>query len=197
MPSPAGDDRARKQDIAGLKDVLKGQLSIGTDDRFLSALVPTGGQTVALKDPFHTTFIGLMKDAVDYKQLTIVGNRYRTTEQQAALNQKTKGTLVLLVREPGNPADANAVACLVTQGIAEAPPGQQNPFMWRHVGYLPKHVAKGLAPHWPESNGYPMVIQATLRDSAQARRNSGNVYLDVINEQYSMNIHARDISSMF
>lgn len=177
--------------------MLKGEIPIGNDDRFLSFLVPTGGQTVALKDPFHTTFIGLMKDAVDYKQLQIVGNRYRTSEQQAALNQKTKGTLVLLVREPGNSHDANAVACLVTQGVPDAPPGQQNPFKWRHVGYLPKHVAAGLAPHWPESNGYPMVVQATLRDSAQSRRNTGNVYLDVINDQYSSNIRARDIGSMF
>lgn len=197
MPSPAGDDRARKQDIAGLKDVLKGQLSIGTDDRFLSALVPTGGQTVELKNPFHTTFIDLMRDAVDYKQLIIVGNRYRNSEQQAALNHKSKGTLVLLVREPGNPHDPNAVACLVTQGIADAPVGRDNVFTWRHVGYLPKHVAANLAPCWPESNGYPMVIQAILRDSAQARRNSGNVYLDVINDQYSLNIRARDIGRMF
>lgn len=179
------------------QDMLKGNIPIGNDDRFLSFLVPTGGQTVALKDPFHTTFIDLLKDAVDYKQLTIVGNRYRTTEQQAALSQKTKGTLVLLVREPGNPHDPNAVACLVTQGIPEAPPGQQNSFKWRHVGYLPKHVAAKLASCWPESNGYPMVIQATLRDSAQARRISGNVYLDVINDQYSTNIRARDIGSMF
>ena len=197
MLSLAGDDRSRKQDIAGLKDVLKGQLSIGSDDRFLSALIPTSGRIVALKDPFHTTFINLLKDAVDYNQLTIVGNRYRTTEQQAALSQKTKGTLVLLVREPGNPHDPNAVACLVTQRIVDAPVWQDNAFTWRHVGYLSKHVAANLAPCWPESNGYPMVVQAILRDSAQARRNSGNVYLDVINEQYSLNIHARDISSMF
>ena len=197
MPSPAGNTRGNKQDISGLKDVLKGNLSIGKDDGFLSALVPTGGQTVALKDPDHTTFIGLLKDAVDYKQLTIVGNRYRTTAQQVALNQKTKGTLVLLVREPGNPADSNAVACLVTQAIPETLPGQQNPFRWCHVGYLPKHVAKGLAPHWPETKGYPMVIHATLRDSAQMRRNSGNVYLDVVNDLYSYNIRARDIGNMF
>lgn len=177
--------------------MLKGKFPIGSDDRFLSFLVPTGGQAVALKDPFHTTFIEKIKDAVEYKQLVIVGNRYRNSEQQAALNQKAKGTLVLLVREPGNPHDPNAVACLVTQGIPEAPPDQQNPFTWRHVGYLPKQVAANLAPCWPMSNGYPMVIQATLSDSAQARRNSGNVYLDVINGLYSMNIRARDIGSMF
>ena len=197
MLSPAGDDRSRKQDIAGLKDVLKGRLSIGSNDGFFSALVPTGGQTVDLKDPFHTTFIEEIEDAVEYKQLVIVGNRYRNSEQQAALNHKSKGTLVLLIREPGNPHDPNAVACLVTQDIADAPVGRDNAFTWRHVGYLPKHVAANLAPCWPESNGYPMVIQATLRDSAQARRNSGNVYLDVINEHYSLNIHARDIGSMF
>ena len=197
MLSPAGDDRSRKQDIAGLKDVLKGRLSIGSNDGFFSALVPTGGQTVDLKDPFHTTFIEEIEDAVEYKQLVIVGNRYRNSEQQAALNHKSKGTLVLLIREPGNSHDPNAVACLVTQGIVDAPVGRDNAFTWRHVGYLPKHVAADLASCWPESNGYPMIVQATLRDSAQYRRNSGNVYLDVINDQYSLNIRARDISSMF
>lgn len=193
MPSPA--EYVYGKEI--FKDMLKGNIPIGSDDSFLSFLVPTGGQTVALKDPFHTTFIERIMDAIEYQQLVIVGNRYRNSEQQAALNQKTKGTLVLLVREPGNPHDSNAVACLVTQGIADASIGRDNAFTWRHVGYLPKHVAAKLAPCWPESKGYPMVVHATLRDSAQARRNSGNVYLDVINDQYSLNIRARDIGSMF
>lgn len=188
MPSPA----VHEPNADLFRDMLLGFHPIGSDDSFLSFLVPTSGQAVALHESEHSIFVGLLKDAVEYQQLTIVGNRYRSHEQQAALSQKTGGTLVLLVREPGNPKDTNAVACLVTQGS-----GDSSKFKWRHVGYLPKHVAAGLAPHWPETKGLPMVIQATLRDSASVRRSSGNVYLTVINEDYSSYIRARDIGNMF
>lgn len=174
-----------------LKDVLEGRIPIGSNDSFLSALTETGGNTKGLGDEY-SIFTGLLNDAEKYGQLTIVGNRYRNSEQQQVLSNKSAGTLVLLMREPGNPKDPNAVACLMTVGTE---PGI---FTWRHVGYLPAHVAKELALRWPTANGYPMLVHTTLKDSKSVRIRAGVVYLTMQNQHYPTEmIRARDVSCLF
>lgn len=173
-----------------MKAVLLGQRAIGPNDEFLSALVSTGSTSVAIHEEFH--FNSLLKDAADYHQLTIVGNRYRNSEQQKVLANKSARTLVLLMREPGNPVDSNAIACLMTKQLN--PDDSRSGFTWVHVGYLPKNVAEGLAGIWPVRNGLPMLVHATLRESKAMRIRNGVVYLDPVAEEYSTTVRARDLS---
>ena len=94
-----------------LANVLKGHRAIGHNDKFLEALVRSGttSKTIPVGE-----FTAAMYDAAQYDQLTIVGSRYRSHEQQQVLANKSARTLVLLMREPGNAADPNAIACLMT-----------------------------------------------------------------------------------
>lgn len=153
-------------------------------------MISSGSTSIAIPD--EIIFNGLLKDAADYHQLTIVGNRYRNSEQQKVLANKSARTLVLLMREPGNPVDPNAIACLMTKQIDSDEP--RAGFTWVHVGYLPKNVAEGLAGVWPVRNGLPMLVHATLRESKSMRIRNGVVYLDPVAEEYSSSVRARDLS---
>lgn len=176
-----------------LGNVLKGNRAIGTNDKFLQALVATGSycETIPVGE-----FTEAMHDAAEYDQLTIVGSRYRSFEQQQVLANKSARTLVLLMREPANPVDPYAVACLMTKQNSEnnVHPDINNGFSWVHVGYLPQTTAYKLAPIWPEKNGIPMVVHATLRESKSLRQKHGLVLLDPTNEDYSSALKGRDMS---
>ena len=137
-------------------------------------------------------FTAAMHDAAQYDQLTIVGSRYRSLFQQQVLANKSAKTLVLLMREPGNFVDSNAVACLMSKALGDFHP--DGGFTWTHVGYLPATTAAKLAPIWPERNGLPMVVHATLRGSKQHRQKFGVVHLDPTNEDYSSALKGRDLS---
>lgn len=93
---------------------------------------------------------------IEEKDFKIVGLQYRTPAQSQVLRKKKKGALVLLMREPGNAYDRNAVACLV------AAPDPRGAFLWRPVGYLPRKVATRLAPYWFTTRDVPVLLQATL-----------------------------------
>lgn len=173
-----------------LKDVLLGKLPIGLDDTFLSALVHTGSHSESISR--HADFVEQLDEYAGWGQLTIVGNRYRSNLQQRVLSNKSAGTLVLLMREPRNAADPNAVACLMTRQID--PGNSQAGFTWVHVGYLPENTAAGLAPIWPVENGLPMVVHATLKESKSKRQQNGIVHLAVYAEEYTSRISARDLS---
>ena len=133
-----------------------------------------------------------MHDAAQYDQLTIVGSRYRSHDQQQVLANKSAKTLVLLMREPANAADPYAVACLMTRQNLHNDPDAG--FSWVHVGYLPQATAYKLSPIWPEKNRLPMVVHATLRESKSLRQKHGLVLLDPTNEDYSSALKGRDMS---
>lgn len=173
-----------------LKDVLLGELPIGLDDTFLLALVSTGGYAESITQ--YTEFTEKLNEYASYGMLTIVGSRYRSTMQQHVLANKSAGTLVLLMREPRNSADPNAIACLMTrQNDPNVPNGG---FTWVHVGYIPQDVAAGLAPIWPVQNGLPMVVHTTLKESKSKRQQNGIVHLAAYAEEYTSRILARDLS---
>ena len=192
MPTPKESPlRADPKNYARkLKDVLLGELPIGLDDTFLSALVHSGSHSESISR--HADFVEQLDEYAGWGQLTIVGNRYRSNLQQHVLANKSAGTLVLLMREPRNAADPNAVACLMTRQID--PGNSQSGFTWVHVGYLPQNTAAGLAPLWPIENGLPMVVHATLRESKQKRMQKGIVELSAYSENYSSTVFARDLS---
>ncbi len=84
----------------------------------------------------------------------IVGSSYRSTYQQKVLQSKGSGNMIVLVREPGNPVDKNAVAA----------------FAWRHgskdwhlVGYVPSVTAQGLSAKMLEM-GRGVILVAKLVD---------------------------------
>lgn len=149
------------------------------DDAALAVIRDGYCNNISLNQIHDEQFVAALKDQHDYHQFTIVGNRYRSPEAQQVLGFKRTGTLVLLVREPGNPYDANAIACLVTASVETG-----EDYKWIHVGYLPKNTAEVLAPIWPERMGHPVIMHASLKHSAQARSRRGIVHLDYINEQY-------------
>lgn len=176
-----------------LGNVLKGHRAIGHNDKFLEALVTSGSycETIPVGE-----FTAAMHDAAQYEQLTIVGSRYRSHEQQQVLANKSARTLVLLMREPANAADPNAVACLMTKQLTERgiPNDTESGFTWVHVGYIPQNTAAKLAPIWPTKNGLPMIVHTTLRESKSQRQKYGVVHLDPTNEDYSSALKGRDLS---
>lgn len=63
----------------------------------------------------------------------IVGMRYREPEEQQYLSDLEGGEALLLVRQPDNPHDSNAVAVMSTDQLL-------------HLGFIPAAKAKDLAP---------------------------------------------------
>lgn len=163
---------------------------IGSYDKVLMPLRGTSGyinrlMNHAMVSPdFHEALANIEPD---YFYITGIG--YRTAPQKAALKKKKKGSLILLMREPGNPHDPNAIMCLAAQTDPEA----RDVFHWRHVGYLPAHLAAQLAPHWYTIRSVPVILHATL---AEVETATSYAKLSLTNE-YSSAVNFRDISPMF
>lgn len=85
---------------------------------------------------------GWVKGGREYTPgLSIVGQQYRAEEAQQALRAKKAGNMALLVREPGNTHDPNAVAVLVAKS-------EENSWFWTHCGYVERHAAADLTADW-------------------------------------------------
>jgi hypothetical protein len=90
----------------------------------------------------------------------IKGNSYRTKEAQTLLSVKTDGSMILLVPEPGNRHDPNAIALLAAHPLKDNP--NQN-WVWVHVGYVDADVASGWMTGWAHSNdGALLVVEGEL-----------------------------------
>jgi hypothetical protein len=180
--------------VQRLHDMFLGFTNLsGGDDAYLLPLSFTSGQTGNLCRTYgvSTEFLNALADLSESDAFQIVGSSYRTRAQQAALKKKKRGALVLLMREPGNDADVNAVAVLVAQSIHQD--RSQDGFRWRHVGYLPKAAAAHLAPHWYEVNGIPVILHATIRDTETA-----NTFTRLsFSNEYSSTVIFRDVSFLF
>lgn len=86
--------------------------------------------------------IGWVKSGCEYTAgLPIVGQSYRAPEAHRALLKKKSGNRALLVREPANLNDPNAVAVLIA-----AP--EDKGYVWTHCGYIERHRAADLTHNW-------------------------------------------------
>lgn len=153
----------------------------------LSALVPTSGMVKSLYQDDYALFAEKLQTAEKYMQLTIVGSKDRLPDQQFTLAKKNKDSLVLLF--PETYGGDFKVAALLSTSV-----GCGKGFTWTHVGYLNPTVATVLKDHWPKYNEVPMIMQASLVDSAHLRQQKGMVYLRMITPEYSNYIRGRDIS---
>ena len=177
-------------DLVHLARVLIGLDPVGGDDRVLYPLRSTSGYVNRLMNhamvhpEFHDALASIHPD-----DFHIVGTTYRSPDQKSALKKKKQGSLILLVREPGNQSDPNAIMCLAAQSDHS---GQAN-FNWRHVGYLPAKLAKKLAPHWYTIKGVPVIIHATL---SAVETPANFTKLSLVND-YSSSVNFRDLSPMF
>lgn len=169
----------------GIKAILLGKRAL--TDWPLKALVPTSGLVKSLYQDDFALFTEAVKTAEKYQQLTIVGNRFRTPEQQTALKYKNKNTLVLLMPEPVNPHDEHAIAALVATGSEQG-------FTWTHVGYLPAKTAAVLRPLWPVIRGIPVIMQVSMADGMSVRERAGVVKLRAITPEYSDYVRVRELS---
>ena len=158
------------------------------DDNVLYALSDTNGNICNLNrawgvDPnFQEALADLTSD-----DLQVVRSSHRNAAQQSCYRKKHKGSMALLMREPGNKYDSNAVMVLM------AGPSERGGFTWRHVGYLPASTAAKLAPHWFETNGIPVLLHATV---APLSVNVFNKVLMLTTEEYP-DVKYRDIDYLF
>ena len=102
----------------------------------------------------------VLKPEVFPLETTIVGSSYRNSQQQSALRNKNSGNRVLVVPEPGNVHDRAALAVLVAKGLSSNL--SNNPFVWTHVGYIPREVAAELSKVWPRYRGRLLVGEGRL-----------------------------------
>jgi hypothetical protein len=109
--------------------------------------------------------VSLFRDA----PLKIVGNSYRGAEAQSALRNKNANNRVLVIREPANPHDKNALVVLVARGRAGLGCASSK-YDWVHVGYIPRDVAAQLAPKWPHMHGVPVIAEGTLASAPAHER---------------------------
>lgn len=187
---PIEDDRQlgpnRFSDLEALYDVVTGEREIGTQDSFLYPLSGTSGNVASISHKFGVdpNFLEALAD-IEENDFRIVGLQHRTPGQSQALRKKKKGALVLLMREPGNRHDSNAVVCLVA---ASDPRGG---FLWRPVGYLSRKNAARLAPHWLTIRGIPVILQATL-----VSQSDYHAQLSWFSE-YTSEVKFRDIDYLF
>jgi hypothetical protein len=96
---------------------------------------------------------------------SIVGNSYRDGLQRSALRSKNPGNRVLIIPEPANRHDPNALAVVVAKGCLK------NQFVWTHVGYVPKAEAAHLASLWPSYRGQPLVGEGRLMGRPHGDKN--------------------------
>lgn len=145
-----------------LEHIMRGQCTL-TDMPFtaLGQLTPRGidGPTYHELGEFltGTGTVDMFREA----PLKIVGNCYRGAKAQSALRNKNPGNRVLVIREPANPYDENALAVLVARsrsGLGCA----SSKYDWVHVGYIPRDVTAQLAPKWPQVEGIPVVAEGIL-----------------------------------
>lgn len=81
---------------------------------------------------------GYYENISGLKEAKIVGTYYRGNKVNQAFRKKSAGTKIILVPEPANDVDSNAVAVFAALNIDDMP------WKWCHVGYLQASTAKKL-----------------------------------------------------
>lgn len=72
-----------------------------------------------------------------HRQVPVVGMRYRPAKD--FLTRKRVGTAIIMVPEPANPHDPDAVACYVTQTQYG-----QDEYTWVHAGYVARNSTSAI-----------------------------------------------------
>lgn len=102
------------------------------------------------------------------RHVSIVGQHYRSKLDQETLLGKRQGHMALLVAEPDNGHDLNAVMILVWN---------QTESQWRHVGYVPREQAAELRAAWPDDDLSRVVVGhiTNVPSNADGRRGGQNI----------------------
>jgi hypothetical protein len=150
-------------------------------DDILYHLNDTSGNAHILDEesPFYKTLNTLR----DYIDLTVINSNYVNEFGKHTLKRKNSGCLVLLIK-------ASQAINVLMGGTDRTKP--QN-FTWTKVGELHQTVYEKLNKIWPETNGIPVVLQATLRTSL---KEASLPVLTLKTEEYPF-IKIRDVDYLF
>jgi hypothetical protein len=80
------------------------------------------------------------------------GNNFRPIEAKVIANNLEEGNVLILMREPGNQYDPNAIQVL-------------DPNTEVHLGYVAKEVAVELAPLMDEGRAFACVVESNMMRS--------------------------------
>ena len=107
--------------------------------------------------------------------VNLVGQHYRGPKDQETLAGKKMHNMALLVAEPTNPADINAVMVLMWDWTAK---------IWRHVGYVKADQAAKLRSTWPEDDVRKVQVASITEMPANfdGHRGSKNLKLTITGE---------------
>lgn len=104
----------------------------------------------------------------------LVGQHHRTAKDQEVLSWKRPGNMALLVAEPDNPVDLNAVMVLAWNDVTKS---------WHHVGYVRATEASALRGKWTGDFKNAMVARFTsIPRNADGHRGGNNIGLTLTGE---------------
>lgn len=108
------------------------------------------------------------------QKVHLVGQHYRGKLDQEVLGWKREGNMALLVAEPDNPVDMNAVMVLAWNDQAKH---------WHHVGYVRATEAALLRGKWTGDHKNAMVARFTsIPSNADGHRGGRNIELTLTGE---------------
>lgn len=106
--------------------------------------------------------------------VNLVGQHHRTKQDQEVLGWKRPGNMVLLVAEPDNPVDLNAVMVLAWNDVTKH---------WHHVGYVRATQASALRGKWTGDFKNALVARFTnIPRNADGHRGGNNIELTLTGE---------------
>lgn len=106
--------------------------------------------------------------------VSLVGQHHRERRDQDVLGYKRVGNMALLVAEPDNQHDLNAVMVLVWDDVAKH---------WRHAGYVRATQAASLRGKWTGDHRNVMVARITsIPANADGHRDGRNIQLTLTGE---------------
>jgi len=130
----------------------------------------------ALNSAFEYVPVRFSKE-LSAEELALVGTHHRPPEAKQLLDHKGVDTIVLLVREPGNTFDGNAVMAYAWRAACLGQSGA-----WVHVGYIQAEHAAALANEWPKEGEDDLAVVARIAVkplSWDGRRGGNNIRLRV------------------
>lgn len=113
-------------------------------------------------------------DRVYGTKVHVVGQHFRPKRAQNVIGYKKMGNMALLVAEPDNPVDLNAIMVLMWEDETKS---------WQHVGYVRATEAALLRSKWTGDFKRPMVSRITQRPvNADGHRGGRNIELTLTGE---------------
>lgn len=107
-------------------------------------------------------------------KVNLVGQHYRPKRAQKVLGYKHAGNMALLVAEPDNPMDMNAIMVLMWEDESKT---------WQQVGYVRARQAALLRSKWKGDHRHPMVARIThYPQNSDGHREGNNIELTLTGE---------------